>query len=463
MPPELDQMSPGIDGPEPQQQLDTTPANVERDHEGAMAKADLYKLANYSHKLFQQIDDNDQLEGWVQAKITKAADYIASVYHYLEYEMKFSEYGKQLDDSDVLSEGQKRVLKNRLMEAKGKIKELKKAQVEKSKEDKAEKVDENAFDYKDKSEMKTGDSKKTRTGVMTKTATGVKHVNTSHSDEERGEANTTHAKAKSAGEKKAEAPALKKSKSGTWGMEGGKKFDTRKTNEGARPDYIDADNDGDEKESMKQAFADKKKAPFKKVKEALKGDQKKLDVDNDDDIEADDLADLRAGKKKKVAEGSKEKCNHTDKGEKCPVHGLKECGMYEAAPSAGLSKAKKSATVKDAKAGKDIGKPGKGFDKLAKKTNPKIAAAAMWKNVKETTKAEMEEGSIQGGVWTSAPPKKGEKDVPPPQNDDQGTLKSAPKKPVKKAEVETDTAVAEGLNESADFNRMKEFLTRLNG
>jgi len=32
------------------------------------------------------IEENDELEGWVQAKITKAADYIASVYHHLEYE-----------------------------------------------------------------------------------------------------------------------------------------------------------------------------------------------------------------------------------------------------------------------------------------------------------------------------------------------------------------------------------------
>ena len=58
----------------------------EIDHEGAMAKADLYKLANYSFKLFKKIEDTDQLEAWVQAKITKAADYISSVYHYLEYE-----------------------------------------------------------------------------------------------------------------------------------------------------------------------------------------------------------------------------------------------------------------------------------------------------------------------------------------------------------------------------------------
>ena len=56
------------------------------DHEAKMAKADCYKLAEYSSKLFQMIEEGEELDGWVQAKITKAADYISSVYHYLEYE-----------------------------------------------------------------------------------------------------------------------------------------------------------------------------------------------------------------------------------------------------------------------------------------------------------------------------------------------------------------------------------------
>lgn len=40
---------------------------------------------------------------------------------------------------------------------------------------------------------------------------------------------------------------------------------------------------------------------------------------------------VKVGKKEyPVKESSKEKCNHTAKGKKCPVHGLKECGsMYE--------------------------------------------------------------------------------------------------------------------------------------
>ena len=91
------------------------------DKEGAMAKADLNKLEVYSKKLSEQLHDEDQLDAWVQAKITKAADYIASVYHYLAYEMKFTEYAHHLDNSETLSESQKATLKTRLMEAKTKM------------------------------------------------------------------------------------------------------------------------------------------------------------------------------------------------------------------------------------------------------------------------------------------------------------------------------------------------------
>jgi hypothetical protein len=56
------------------------------DHEAKMARADCYKLAKYSAKLFTMIEEGEELDGWVQAKITKASDYISSVYHYLEYE-----------------------------------------------------------------------------------------------------------------------------------------------------------------------------------------------------------------------------------------------------------------------------------------------------------------------------------------------------------------------------------------
>lgn len=63
--------------------------------------------------------------------------------------------------------------------------------------------------------------------------------------------------------------------------------------------------------------------------------------------------------------------------------------MYESKPSAGMTKKEKSAVAKKASAGKDIGKKGKGFEKVAKaaekqygskEVGQKVAAAAMWKN-----------------------------------------------------------------------------------
>jgi len=67
---------------------------AERDHEVQMARADLYKIAKYSiklHEMLKTVSEQEGLEGWVQSKITKAADYMGSVYHHLDYDMKFAE------------------------------------------------------------------------------------------------------------------------------------------------------------------------------------------------------------------------------------------------------------------------------------------------------------------------------------------------------------------------------------
>ena len=65
--------------------------------------------------------------------------------------------------------------------------------------------------------------------------------------------------------------------------------------------------------------------------------------------------------------------------------------VEEDKPSKGLSKKKKSDVVKKARRGGDIGKKGKNFDKIAKKAakrygseeaGERVAAAAMWKNIK---------------------------------------------------------------------------------
>jgi hypothetical protein len=63
--------------------------HMERDHEVQMARSDLYKTANYAiklHAILKGISEEQGLEGWMQAKITKAADYLSSVFHALEYD-----------------------------------------------------------------------------------------------------------------------------------------------------------------------------------------------------------------------------------------------------------------------------------------------------------------------------------------------------------------------------------------
>lgn len=71
---------------------------AERDHEVQMARADLYKIAKYSiklHDMLKQVSEQEGLEGWVQSKITKAADYLGSVYHHLDYEQATGELGEE--------------------------------------------------------------------------------------------------------------------------------------------------------------------------------------------------------------------------------------------------------------------------------------------------------------------------------------------------------------------------------
>ena len=58
----------------------------EIDYEGEMAKSDLLKMKKYAMALCDMIDDETQLEAWVQAKLTKASDYMSAVYHYLDYQ-----------------------------------------------------------------------------------------------------------------------------------------------------------------------------------------------------------------------------------------------------------------------------------------------------------------------------------------------------------------------------------------
>jgi len=57
-----------------------------RDYEGSMARSQMLKMKKYVIALSQMIDDETELESWVQSKLTKASDYMSSVFHYLDYQ-----------------------------------------------------------------------------------------------------------------------------------------------------------------------------------------------------------------------------------------------------------------------------------------------------------------------------------------------------------------------------------------
>ena len=63
---------------------------VEKDHEVQMARSDLYKTAKYAvaiHKMLKDVSEMEGIDGWVQSKITKAADYLGAVKHHMEGEI----------------------------------------------------------------------------------------------------------------------------------------------------------------------------------------------------------------------------------------------------------------------------------------------------------------------------------------------------------------------------------------
>ena len=188
-------------------------------HEAKMARADLYKLANYSMKLFKMIQEGDELEGWVQAKITKAADYIASVYHFLEYEMKVSEYGDHLETAEMYSESVRRAFAQKLTEAKKQKDKIA------AKAKKTLAVDEGrADDIKDRLAAKR---------------------------EEEDDPFSPNYK-----EKKEKAPTSRKVAGKAYG--GSKQKADKEVDESVKPDFLDVDKDSDKKEPMKKAVKDSK-------------------------------------------------------------------------------------------------------------------------------------------------------------------------------------------------------------
>jgi len=74
------------------------------DHEGGMAIADLKQLAAQAAELAEMIKPDDELEGWVQSKITKASDYIEALHKYYHYNPDVQSSGDCTTCDDNLNE-----------------------------------------------------------------------------------------------------------------------------------------------------------------------------------------------------------------------------------------------------------------------------------------------------------------------------------------------------------------------
>lgn len=66
---------------------DMSLADNHDDHEGQMALSQLHQIMQNAGMLKGLVSEDDELQAWVQSKLTKASDYLDSVRNYLEYEM----------------------------------------------------------------------------------------------------------------------------------------------------------------------------------------------------------------------------------------------------------------------------------------------------------------------------------------------------------------------------------------
>ena len=72
------------------------------DHEGSMARQQMYKTMNYAQEIYDNLPEDAELPAWVQSKLTKIADYVGSVKHYLEYKAKHGMHFESLQEQDEM-------------------------------------------------------------------------------------------------------------------------------------------------------------------------------------------------------------------------------------------------------------------------------------------------------------------------------------------------------------------------
>ena len=116
------------------------------------------------------------------------------------------------------------------------------------------------------------------------------------------------------------------------------------------------------------------------VNEVLKGNQSKIDANHNGKIDAQDFKILR-GKKKTMKEGA------------CPKCGMNPCRCTKNEEVEDIDEASYSA--KSARAGKDIGKPGKNFEKIAKSAGAKYGSKEAGERVAGAVLAKLRKEEVE--------------------------------------------------------------------
>lgn len=105
----------GCGGNSPEMSGEMTPhSEPNNEHDDIdMAKNELYNTVFHASEIYNKLKTAKNLEGWVQSKITKAADYLNSVKHYLDHEYIQSEENEERDIEASINVGSDQLL-NRL-------------------------------------------------------------------------------------------------------------------------------------------------------------------------------------------------------------------------------------------------------------------------------------------------------------------------------------------------------------
>ena len=89
---------------------DRKPFKVNEDKEGKMAKYDAKEIFQDAKDVFKMIEESDDLPEWLEAKITKAADYMNSVKDYLEHHQSDKVDESYMDNPQAYSSKEAKVV-----------------------------------------------------------------------------------------------------------------------------------------------------------------------------------------------------------------------------------------------------------------------------------------------------------------------------------------------------------------